>query len=185
MSEVIEKQILDAVKKELKIRLDKEVSDYDEISSETAISIIEDEGLPVYTDFKDKLISAWAIARYIQLSLEEKELIELVKKDLSKIIPENVSIAFIKKFSCEVQLTKDFVEGEKKQALTLKYFLDKDDEVQYKISSGIWGWDISKIQIQALLNNKSFVMEKFDGHNFKQNKNGWFKNFIKKVFHVN
>ena len=74
-------EILKLVKKELETKLIKEnIGDYDGVDVETAVDLLESEGLPVYTDFRDKLITPWAIAKYIQLSLEEKELIEKVKR---------------------------------------------------------------------------------------------------------
>ena len=176
-------KILQLVKDELKHRLNKEnIEDLDSIEIETAVEILEAEGLPVYSDFRANLTTPWAIAKYIQLSLEENQLIEKVKVDLKKFIPENIDIAFMKKFSCIVQLSKTFIEGEKQQALTVKYFLDEDDSIHYKLTTtSTWGWDISKDQLKALLKNEYIIPE--------NNMNDWkikpqHKSWIKRLFHL-
>ena len=155
-------KVLELVKKKKKKQLIKEkIEDFDNIDIKTATSLLESEGLPVYADFKDKLTTPWAIAKYIQLSIEEKELIEKVKTDIKELqLSDNIDIAFMKKFSCIVQFSKKFIEGEKQQAICLKYFLDEDGIVQYKIASNsVWCWDISKRQLKALLQNEYFLPE--------------------------
>ena len=175
-------EILKLVKKELETKLIKEnIDDYDQVDIETAVNLLESEGLPVYTDFKDKLTTPWAIAKYIQLSLEEKELIEKVKKDLEELIPNTIDIAFMKKFSCIVQLSKKFIEGEKQQAISLKFFLDEDENIQYKIAStSTWCWDISKRQLKGLLQNEIIFPE--------SNKNDWKiekkKSLFRRIFRI-
>jgi len=172
-------EILKLVKKELETKLIKEnINDYDSIDVETAVDLLESEGLPVYTDFRDKLVTPWAIAKYIQLSLEEKELMEKVKKDLAEFIPENMDVAFMKKFTCVVQLSKKFVEGEKQQAISLKYFIDPDENIQYKIAStSTWGWDISKRQLKGLLQNE-IILPESNKKDWKIEKKSWFKRFF-------
>lgn len=174
-------EVLSLVKKELEAKLNKKnIKDYDTVDIETAVDLLESEGLPVYSDFRDKLVSPWAIAKYIQLSLEEKELIEKVKKDLVEFVPDFIDIAFMKKFSCIVQLSRKFVEGEKQQAISLKYFLDDDDNIQYKITStSTWCWDISKRQLIALLKNEIMLPEG-SRKDWKIEKKSWFR----RIFHT-
>ena len=172
-------KILELVKQELANKLHKKsIKDYDKIDVEIAIDLLESEGLPVYSDLKDNLTTPWSVAKYIQLSLEEKDLIERVEKDLKDIIPNNIETAYLKKFSCIVQLSKTFVEGEKQQVLSLKYYLDEDDKIQYKIISNnsLWGWDISKHQLVALLKNEGFLPEKF-----KTTSTSWFRRLLSKL----
>lgn len=173
-------QILELVKNELKTILNKKaIKDYDNIDIETAINLLRNEGLPVYSEFKDKLNTPWAIAKYIELSIEEKDLIEKVKKDLEIFIPNTIDIAFMRKFSCIVQLSKKFVEGEKQQAITLKYVVDDDDNVQYKIAStSTWCWDISKRQLKALLQNEIMLPEG-NIKSWKIEKKSWFKRLFR------
>lgn len=175
--------ILEAVKNELKVKLNKDqIDDYDEISIDTAVDVLEAEGLPVYSDFRANLTTPWAIARYIQLSLEEKQLVEKVEADLKKFIPENIEIAFLKKFSCVVHLSKTFVEGEKRQTLAVKYTLDEDEGIHYKLTTnGAWCWDITKAQLSALLKNEIVTPEL--KNDWKINKKPSFiKRFLKKIF---
>lgn len=174
--------ILEAVKNELKSKLNKtEIDDYEEISVDMAVDILESEGLPVYSDYKANLISPWAIARYIQLSLEEKQLIEKVNDDLIKFIPEKIEIAFLKKFTCIVQLSKPFVEGEKRQVLALKYYLDEDENVCYKITStGTWCWDITKQQLAALLKNEIITSEIKKDWTINKKKHSWLHKLFSK-----
>lgn len=175
-------KILQLVKDELKARLNKDqIEDLDPVEVDTAVEILEAEGLPVYSDFRANLTTPWAIAKYIQLSLEEEQLIEKIKVDLKKFIPENIDIAFMKKFSCAVQLSKTFVDGEKQQALTVKYFLDEDDIIHYKlITTSTWGWDISKEQLKALLLNEYIVPENNQKDwKIKPNKKSWFKRIFR------
>lgn len=175
-------QILELVKQELANKLNKKsIKDYDQIDIDTAVDLLESEGLPVYSDLKNSLTTPWSVAKYIQLSLEEKELLERVEKDLRESIPANIETAYLKKFSCIVQLSKTFVEGEKQQVLCLKYFLDEDDKIQYKIVSNntIWGWDISKKQLIALLKNEGFLQEKFDSK--KVSIKSWFRRLLAKL----
>lgn len=175
-------KILQLVKDELKTKLNKDtIDDMDPVSVETAVEILEAEGLPVYSDFRANLTTPWAIAKYIQLSLEEDQLIEKVKDDLKKFIPETVDIAFMKKFSCIVQFSKPFVEGAKQQALTVKYFLDEDEGLHYKLTTtSTWGWDISKDQLKALLLNEYIIPENNQNKwQIKTQKKSWFKRLFK------
>lgn len=177
-------EILDLVKKELanKLGVDK-IEDFTNIDVEMAVSILEAEGLPVYTDLKPSLITPWSVARYIQLSIEEKELINKVQTDLKSFIPSNIDIAFMKKFSCIVQLSKTFIEGEKQQALCVKYFLDEDDKINYKLTTNsVWNWDISKAQLKALLQNNYIIPENnISNWDIKvKSKKSWFKRIFKK-----
>lgn len=172
--------ILELVKADLKKRLGlKKIEDYTEISIEAVTELLEEEGVFIYTDFKQNLTTPWSVARYLLLFSEEKSLIKEVESDLAMIIPDTVETAYLKKFSNIVQITKKFVEGEKKQSLQLKYFKDEDDKLQYKIvASNFGGWDISKSQLGALLRNQGFIPEKFEGKGKKQN---WFKRLLKKI----
>ena len=170
------KQVLDLVKKELCSKLNKtKLDDYDEIPMEAAEELLANEGLFIYSEYKDKLKSPWAVARYMALCTEEKELIERVKADLKDIIPDTVEEFFIKRLTCNIQFNKKFIEGAKKQSLTVNYFLDEDDVLHYKlVSTSLVGWDISKTQLHALLQNKGFFPEVFK-------EVSWFKRFITKL----
>lgn len=175
------KQILDLVKEELKNKLNlKDIEDYTEISIDNAVDILEAEGLPVYTEFKSNLTTPWSIAKYIKLSLDEQDLIKKVTEDFISFLPQNIDYIFLKKLSCTVQLSKTFIEGEKKQALTLKYFLDEDEKIQYKIlSTSTWGWDITKAQLKALLSNTGFISEKLSDTSVVQ-KTKWYNRIFKR-----
>ena len=175
MTEADSKKVLDLVKKELSAKLNKELNDYDEIPVEVVEELLAEEDLFIYSEYKDKLKSPWAVARYMVLCTEEKELIDRVKKDLKGIIPDTVEEFFIKRLSCNIQFNKKFIEGAKKQCLTINYFLDEDDVLHYKlVSTALVGWDISKAQLQALLQNRGFFPEKFK-------EPSWFKKLLSKL----
>lgn len=176
MTEADSKKVLDLVKKELSAKLNKELDDYDEIPAEIVEELLAEEGLFIYSEYKDKLKSPWAVARYMVLCTEEKELIERVKADLKDIIPDTVEEFFVKRLTCNIQFSKKFIEGTKKQNLTITYFLDEDDVLQYKIASGSFaGWDISKAQLKALLENKGIIPEKFTE---VKTKKSWFNKLL-------
>lgn len=171
-------QILELVKNEFKTRLKlKELGDYDEIPFENIKELLEDEGVLIYGEFKESLKTPWSVARYIKLYLEEKELIEQVKMDLINL-PPRIEYCFVKHLSCNIQFTKEFEEGVKKQALVVKYYLDEDDKIQYKLTNANTAscWDITKAQLYALLANEIIIPEKI---NKIKNKTGLFA-WIKK-----
>lgn len=182
MAENVFEQILKAVKAELENRLNKKIDDYNEIDAETGISLVEEEGLPVYSEFKDKLTTPWAIARYMKLNLDEKEMLEKVRDDLKELIPEQIDMVFVKRLSCEVQFTKKFEECVKRQLLIVKYYLDEDDNIQYKLTNNgsNFCWDISKAQLKALLGNKGFTSEKFVNISVSK-KESKFKRWLRKI----
>ena len=95
MTEADSKKVLDLVKKELSAKLNKELNDYDEIPVEVVEELLAEEDLFIYSEYKDKLKSPWAVARYMVLCTEEKELIDRVKKDLKGIIPDTVEEFFM------------------------------------------------------------------------------------------
>ena len=172
-------QILELVKNEFKTRLKlKKLDDYDEIPFESIKELLEDEGVLIYGEFKESLKTPWSVARYIKLYLEEKELIEQVKADLINL-PSKIEYCFVKHLSCNVQFTKEFEEGVKKQALVVKYYLGEDDKIQYKLTNAnnTSCWDITKAQLHALLANEIIIPEKI---NKIKNKTGLFT-WIKKI----
>ena len=173
-------QILKLVKDELTKVLNKPIDDMDVIPIEVTTDLLESEGLPVYSDFKDSLTTPWSIAKYIQLSIEEKDLIERVKKDL-KDIPSNIDMSFIKRLSCNIQFSKQYVEGAKHQILIIKYYLDEDDNIQYKLTNNgnNFCWDITKSQFLALLANEGFISEKLKETSLTPKKKSLFKRIFK------
>ena len=55
MTEADSKKVLDLVKKELSAKLNKELDDYDEIPAEIVEELLAEEGLFIYSEYKDKL----------------------------------------------------------------------------------------------------------------------------------
>ena len=155
-------EILELVKKELAQRLNVEsVGDYDSVPFEIAKDLLDEEDVLIYGEFKDSLTSPWAVAKYICLYIEEKELIKKVEADLNTL-PSNIEYFFIKHLSCNIQFTPKFEEGVKKQALIVKYYLDEDDKIQYKLTNAGSNvcWDIIKGQLKALLSSEVVIPEK-------------------------
>lgn len=175
-------EVIELVKEELSKILKKDITnDFEEIEPKLAKVILENEGLPVYKDLEANLTTPWAVARYIQLSIEEKEFTEKVVKDLSTVLPDNIDILPVKGFTSTVQLTKQFVEGEKKQNLTVKYYMI-DDEFYYSIvGTSPYGWDISKRQLASLLSNTTLLPEIIKADEFKLNKKKTKKSWIKRI----
>lgn len=154
-------EILKLVKEDLSKRLDKVVDDYDTISFDIAKTLLDDENILVYAEFKDSLVTPWAVARYIGLYLDEKELIEKVTADLNSL-PPKIEYCFIKHLSCNIQFSRTFEEGVKKQVLVVKYYLDEDDKIQYKLTNAGSNscWDITKGQLKGLLASEIVIPEK-------------------------
>ena len=72
-------EILELVKKDLAQRLNIEsIGDYDPVPFETAKDLLDEDDILIYGEFKDSLTSPWAIAKYMYLYTEEKELIKQV-----------------------------------------------------------------------------------------------------------
>lgn len=169
------KLLKDDFKKRLKL---KSIDDITEIPFDTVKELLEEEDILIYSEFKDSLTTPWSVARYIKLYLEEKELIKQVEADLKKIVPDNIEFVFVKRLSCNVQFTNKFEEGVKRQTLIIKYYLDEDDRIQYKLTNnGSNGcWDITKGQLKALLNNEIIIAEKIIDPKFKKKSLfGWIK----------
>lgn len=155
-------EILELVKKDLAQRLNIEsIGDYDSVPFETAKDLLDEDDILIYGEFKDSLTSPWAIAKYMYLYTEEKELIKQVEEDLSNL-PSKIEYYFIKHLSCNIQFTPKFEEGVKKQALIVKYYLDEDDKIQYKLTNAGSNvcWDITKGQLKALLSSEVIIPEK-------------------------
>lgn len=155
-------ELLEVVKDELKKTLKlNEIDDYTEVSYDGIKELLDADDILIYSEFKDSLKTPWAVARYIKLYLEEKELIKRVQADL-KNISDNIEITFIKRLSCNVQFNNKFEEGVKRQILIVKYYLDEDDRIQYKLTNTGSNacWDITKGQLKALLGNEIFISEK-------------------------
>jgi len=174
-------ELLEVVKDEFKKRLKlKKLDDYDSIPFDTAKELLEEDDILVYGEFKDTLTTPWSVARYIKLYLEEKELIKQVENDL-KNISDKVEYCFIKHLSCNIQFTSKFEEGVKRQTLIVKYYLDEDDKIQYKLTNiGTNAcWDITKAQLRALLSNEIIIAEKIIDP--KAKKKSWFSYIKKKL----
>lgn len=155
-------EILELVKKDLAQRLNVEsIGDYDPVPFETAKDLLDEDDILIYGEFKDSLTSPWAIAKYMYLYTEEKELIKQVEEDLNNL-PPKIEYYFIKHLSCNIQFTPKFEEGVKKQALIVKYYLDEDDKIQYKLTNAGSNvcWDITKGQLKALLSSEVVIPEK-------------------------
>ena len=177
-------EILDAVKKELKQRLKlKKIDDYDNIPFDTIKGLLEEDDILIYGEFKESLTTPWAVARYIKLYLEEKELIVTVTADINKFIPKNIEFVFIKHLSCNIQFMKTFEEGVKRQILIVKYYLDEDDRIQYKLTNAgsSFCWDVTKPQLKALLSNEIIINEKTIDTSLQPKKISAFKKWLKKI----
>ena len=177
-------EILDLVKKEFKTRLKlKKIDDYDNVSFETIKELLEEDNILIYGEYKDSLTTPWSVARYIKLYLEEKELIKIVSEDIDKFIPKNIEYTFVKHLSCNVQFMKTFEEGVKRQILVIKYYLDEDDRIQYKLTNtgSTFCWDITKPQLKALLSNEIIINEKAIDTSLQPKKVSAFKKWLKKI----
>jgi len=155
-------ELLNAVKEELKNRLKLEkIGDYDQVPFDTIKALLDEDNILVYGEFKESLTTPWSVARYIKLYLDEKDLIKQVEEDLTNL-PKGIEYYFVKHLSCNIQFTKEFEEGVKKQTLIVKYYLDEDDKIQYKLTNAGSNacWDITKAQLKALLASEVVIPEK-------------------------
>lgn len=156
-------EILELVKADLRRRLDKStIDDYEQIPFETVKALLADDDILIYGEFKDALVSPWAIAKYMYLYSEEAILLKQVEEDLSNLLPANIEYCFIKHLSCNIQFMHKFRDGFKKQVLIIKYYLDEDNKIQYKLTNAGNSscWDITRNQLKALLASEILIPEK-------------------------
>lgn len=149
------KEIIQEVINQLRIDENEELTSFTQIDKQRAIDLLRKEDCIVYSAFKDQLLTPYAIAKYLMLLKEESHLIELVEDDIKTLnLSDDIQWTVAKGFVNEVSFIK-LKEYEKSQGMVVKYRLDTEtNKIYYTISTGSWGWDVTKQQLSALLNEK-------------------------------
>lgn len=173
------KAVKNSLKKEFKITIKDEYSET--IPFSITESLLKEDNIPIFKEYIPELISPWGIAKYIFLYLENKEIVEKIKEDLNNLIPDSVDYNIHRDFfSCKVDLYKKNEYTDKQQWLTIKYFINEDDQICYAIVSNRWSWDISKKQLKNLLNNEGIISEDLSKYNLTP-KLSVFKKVVKHI----
>lgn len=105
--------------------------------------------------FKNQLKTPYAIAKYLSLVVQQKELTKRIDMALTVLLDNNkISWVIHQNFSNTITFTKilQINSEEKPQSLLVKYRINNEnDQIVYSIMAGNWGWDITANQLKALL----------------------------------
>lgn len=155
---------------------------YSEIlSSEQVEEFLNNENIYIIKDNVNQIKSIWALAKYLCLIEQFDELLTLVTKDLNELLGDinTIKIHINKDFSRTITLFNINTN----QYLDIKYSIDQDEKIYYKLNFGKWGWDISKAQLKALCKNIGFQPENFINTSLEpiiKQKSSWFKRIFKR-----
>jgi uncharacterized protein YuzB (UPF0349 family) len=109
----------------------------------------------IYSNVKNGLTSPYAVAKYIQLVAQEDELISRLNEYLDSFLDKDlITWTMNRNLSSTVTFSKYSDDGVNKSIL-VKYFIDENDKFKFKIDAGPWGWDITKDNLKALLEEKT------------------------------
>lgn len=109
-------------------------------------------------DFKNAMVTPFAIARYLILVVQQKEATKKVKDVLDILLAQTkINYTIYEDFSNQICFTKELEVNseEKPQCLILRYRIDKElDKVIFVLPGNNWGWDIDNTQLLAILTHK-------------------------------
>jgi hypothetical protein len=112
------------------------------------------------TSFLKQMTTPYALAKYILLKLEEKDLIKRIEEDLERNLDkEKIEWTIYRDLSKQIIFTKKRAinDDTKPQNLLIKYSVDEEDKITYTIVSGKWGWTLSIFQLKGLLENTKIL----------------------------
>ena len=160
LQEMLEKPLQDAIT-EIQAEIlslmpdKKEIDITEEISEDIVNKLFNKYQLPIMEKYKPVLNNIYSISKYLLLLNEEKELIKEVEKDLNTFL-DSTKLKWIMYSDLSNQITFMNIipinSDIKPQNLIVKYY-KVDDIIQYSIASGKWGWNISKDNLKAILEN--------------------------------
>ena len=160
LQEMLEKPLQDAIT-EIQAEIlslipdKKEIDITEEIPEDIVNKLFNKYQLPIMEKYKPVLNNIYSISKYLLLLNEEKELIKEVEKDLNTFL-DSTKLKWIMHSDLSNQITFMNIipinSDIKPQNLIVKYY-KVDDIIQYSIASGKWGWNISKDNLKAILEN--------------------------------
>lgn len=160
LQKMLEKPLQDAIT-EIQIEIlslmpdKKEIDITEEIPEDIVNKLFNKYQLPIMEKYKPVLNNIYSISKYLLLLDEEKELIKEVEKDLNTFLdPTKLKWTIHADLSNQITFMNIIPINSdiKPQNLIVKYY-KVDDIIQYSIASGKWGWNISKDNLKAILEN--------------------------------
>lgn len=128
-------------------------------------TLIERDNIEVDSKFLSSLNTPYAIAKYILLKVQEKDIIQRIEENLEVHLDKTkIDWTIYKDFSNQIIFNNkpEINSEEKPQNLLVKYRVDKEtDKIIYSICSGNWGWDLSINQLKALLENTTMPVNEY------------------------
>ena len=126
-----------------------------ELPEDVVNTFCEINDLDILPAFKNQLKTPYAIAKYLSLIVQQKELTKRIDTTLNALL-DNSKISWVihQNFSNTITFTKilQINSEEKPQSLLVKYRINNEnDQIVYSIMAGNWGWDITANQLKALL----------------------------------
>lgn len=126
-----------------------------ELPEDVVNTFCEINDLDILPTFKNQLKTPYAIAKYLSLIVQQKELTKRIDTTLNALL-DNSKISWVihQNFSNTITFTKilQINSEEKPQSLLVKYRINNEnDQIVYSIMAGNWGWDITANQLKALL----------------------------------
>ena len=162
------KKILDEVKIEL-LAIDptlKDLTALTELNADIIEKFCDKNDLSVSLDFKKQLVTPFAISKYLSLIIQQKDLVKQLENTLTNLLSKDkVSWVIHQNFTNTITFTKvlPINSDEKPQSLLVKYRINPENEkIIYTIAAGNWGWDITALQLKALLEDTDVSLVKSD-----------------------
>lgn len=164
LQEMLEKPLQDAIT-EIQTEIlflmpdKKEIDITEEIPEDIVNKLFNKYQLPIMEKYKPVLNNIYSISKYLLLLDEEKELIKEVEKDLNTFLdPTKLKWTIHADLSNQITFMNIIPINSdiKPQNLIVKYY-KVDDIIQYSIASGKWGWNISKDNLKAILENTYII----------------------------
>lgn len=136
-------------------------------------TLIERDNIEVDSKFLSSLNTPYAIAKYILLKVQEKDIIQRIEENLEVHLDKTkIDWTIYKDFSNQIIFNNkpEINSEEKPQNLLIKYRIDKEtDKIIYSICSGNWGWDLSINQLKALLENTTIPVKNIEKKSVNEN----------------
>lgn len=144
---------VESVKQELKnLSNGKEYNSFDIIEPELVDQLCKENNLTPTKQFKDAMTTPFAIAKYIDLQIQDEDMCKEVEKDLNLLLDkEKSSFILHHDLSNEITFSKPQEDDKILEKLTVRYRKDPlTDQIIYSLHGN---WDISKQNLKALVEN--------------------------------
>lgn len=136
------------------------------VDNKDVLTLLERDSIEVDSKFLSSLITPYAIAKFILLKVQEKDIIQRIEENLEVHLDKTkIDWTIYKDFSNQIIFNNkpEINSEEKPQNLLIKYRIDKEtDKIIYSICSGNWGWDLSINQLKALLENTTIPVSNIE-----------------------